>query len=52
MTPTIQAILARFNYNRTAAVTYCEDMARVYPHLREEYRGLMHDILELGPQPV
>jgi hypothetical protein len=37
--PTLCAILARFNFNRTDAVEYCEATAYDYPHLTREYRA-------------
>ena len=40
MTPTIKAILARFNGNRTKAAQYCSDIAWTYPHLCREYMAL------------
>jgi len=43
---TLKAILARFNGNHSAAIRYCEDVARVYPHLRGEYRQLRESLLD------
>jgi hypothetical protein len=44
MQPTVKAILARFegqqNY-RLKAIDYCIGIADTYPHLRQEYMGLL-----------
>jgi len=37
--PTLCAILARFNFNHNDAVEYCETTAYNYPHLTKEYRA-------------
>lgn len=41
------AILARFKGNYGDAIQYCEDVARVYPHLRGEYRQHREALLDL-----
>ena len=41
------AILARFEGNYGDAIQYCEDVARVYPHLRGEYRQHREGLLDL-----
>lgn len=45
MNQTLKAILARFGFNKTAALRYCEDMQQ-YPQLRAEYRALMESLLD------
>lgn len=45
MQPTVLAILARFNGNRTLAAQYCSDIAWTYPHLCREYMALMSAII-------
>ena len=45
MTPTIQAVLARFGGNRGAAMDYVISVARAYPHLATEYWQIL-DILK------
>ena len=41
MTPTIKAILARFDGNRARAIAYCIDVVRYNPRLTEEYLHLI-----------
>jgi len=41
MTPTIKAIIARFEGQRLMAIDYCLSIADTYPHLRFEYMSLM-----------
>ena len=38
MTPSIKAILARFQGNKKKAIEYCAEVAKQYPHLDVEYR--------------
>ncbi len=40
MRPTENAILARFNGDKTKAFYYCERIAVAYPHLAAEYTSL------------
>ena len=47
MTPTIQAVLARFGGNRGSAMDYVISVARAYPHLATEYWQIL-DILGRG----
>lgn len=46
MTPTLCAILARFNGDRTDAVAYCNCMAMEYPNRCEEYLHYALALLE------
>lgn len=39
MTPSIKAIIARFNGSITQAISYCKQTAKEYPQLRDEYRS-------------
>jgi hypothetical protein len=41
MTPTLKAVLARFKGKRLKAIDYCIGIADTYPHLRQEYMGLL-----------
>jgi hypothetical protein len=45
MTPTIRAVLARFDGNRESAMDYVISVARAYPHLATEYWQIL-DILK------
>ena len=45
MTPTIQAVLARFSGDRRRAMDYVISVARAYPHLATEYWQIL-DILK------
>lgn len=40
MEPTVKAILARFDNDRTQAYEYCKSLAEKYPHLGLEYQNL------------
>ena len=42
----VKAILARFVYDRPAAILYCSLMAHDYPELADEYREYQTFILE------
>ena len=42
----VKAILARFVYDRPAAILYCGLMAHDYPELADEYREYQTFILE------
>ena len=42
----VKAILARFAYDRPAAILYCSLMAHDYPELADEYREYQTFILE------
>jgi hypothetical protein len=46
MKPTIAAILARFNQDRSQAFAYCHRMANMStnPHFRQEYREIAKTI--------
>ena len=41
MSPSLLAILSRFNGNRRQAWAYCMSIALAYPHLTEEYSAHM-----------
>lgn len=45
MTPSLLAILARFNGNRRQAWAYCMALALAYPHLTEEYSAYTKELL-------
>ena len=49
LSPTLLAILARFDGDRTLALNYCEDIAYKYSALRDEYRRYHNTLLDLGP---
>jgi len=38
---TLKAVLARFKGQRLKAIDYCIVIADTYPHLRQEYMGLL-----------
>ena len=40
MTPTVKAVIARFNGRKYDAMRYCLRMAADYPHLRDEYKAI------------
>lgn len=40
MTPTVKAILARCG-STTAAIQYCDSVAKHYPHLKKEYEDII-----------
>lgn len=39
MTPTLGAVIARFNGDANKAIDYCERMASAHPQLAVEYRA-------------
>jgi hypothetical protein len=41
MTPTLKAVLARFDGNRALAIDYASSVARAYPRLANEYWQIM-----------
>jgi len=41
MTPSLLAVLARFDNNHRQAWLYCMAISLAYPHLTEEYSGYM-----------
>jgi len=41
MTPTVYAVLARWQGDRMKAVRYCYDIIDRYPWLRSEYRSIV-----------
>ena len=45
--PSLRAILARFDNNKTKAMCYCADMAQAYPHLRREYNDHLENLLNM-----
>ena len=45
MTPTICAILARFDGDKAAAMVYCALMAHDYPRLSQQYNEYKDQIL-------
>jgi hypothetical protein len=48
MTPSIKAILNRFNGDQVEAIHYCAEIARNYPDLRDEYFGNLDAIRNLN----
>jgi len=48
MSYSLKAILARFGGNLTHAMTYCSDMASMYPHLSREYMYYFNELLSIS----